>query len=255
MSYNCSYTRIYNIEKIIKIQSCWRQYKLRDLFINKYDIYFNKLISSYLKLPNNIDYYKLLTNKIENNICIYDKKIIKMLTNYQKILKITILSQKYNKEQLSNNIKKLLLITIINKTIIQLNNLFIDINDLESITKLYLEIYNSNIENKYDTLKIILKQHIHKTESILGKYNDLGYNLLETNVKSIENLTYLKMFNKYISNVTNSINVNNIYYILSKFMTAKELYNYIIVNKSLDINCLSQNNILTNIHTIMKNIY
>lgn len=245
----------YDIQKIRIIQSFWRQNLLKHSLINKQKNIFNYNVVKYLELPENINYYEIITSDIDNSICKYDKKIIKLIRSYQYLLIQVILSKKYDKKQLCNNIKKFILIIVINNTIKLLNNFFIDINDIETITSLYLNIYNSNIDHKYETLKNIINQHIKKTECILEKYNNLGYYILEPYIKKINNVTYLKLYNKYITNINSNINVNNIYELLSNFISCNDIYDLFSINKDINIENLKQNNIIYNIRMILNNIY
>jgi hypothetical protein len=251
--YSYAIKKQYNEISIIKIQSIYRKYILRRTLLKNNNKLFNIIVIKYLKLPNNINYYKLLTNSMTDDIYKYDKKILKLIIKYQKLIKYTLLHKKYDKNQISNNIKKYLLLYIINDTILQLNNFFIEANDLENITNIYIEIFNSKIDNKYDILKNILNKHVKKTEMILYKYNNLGYNLLEKNIKNINNETYLKIYDKYISKINNNIDINNIYTKLINFMTYKNTYEYLTVEKKIYLENLNSN-IINKIDIIMKNI-
>jgi len=251
--YSYSVKKQYNEIYVIKIQSIFRKYLLRKTLIEEDKKLFNIIFIIYFKLPNNINYYEILTKKIDDNIYKYDKKILKLILKYRNIIKHIILHKKYEKNQTSNNIKKYILLYIINDTILKLNNFFIEVNDLQNITNIYIELYNSNIDNKYEILKNILNNHIQKTEKILNKYDNIGYNLLKNSIKNINNKTYLTIYNKYISKINNNIDIDNIYSILIEFMTYKNTYEYFNIEKKINLKKLNCN-LLNQIKIIMDNI-
>jgi hypothetical protein len=257
--YNYVYNRkkSYNINKIKLIQMRWRKLKFIKACDSKDIILGNYILKKLLSLESNINYCKYLFFDVDRYICKYDSDLINILRIFQRNIIFSLKYLGFDRKLLKQNIEKYIFIILINKTIKELNKYYLKMDDINEITKQYLIIYNLDIENKCDLLKLILTNHISKVEKIINKYGILGCDKIQECIKQMNNKTYESIYNKFIcsKNITNKkINDKKYYNILNCFLTYGNIYEYLFYNDN-DINVIYDfKNLIDNMYYIVKNI-
>ena len=136
-SYNYSLSKRYT--NIIAIQIFWRKYKLSQILQKNINSNLGTIIlNNLLKINFNYNIIGILLKDTKKELCICNKKIEKYTNLYKLLIKTSIILKKYHIYQLKQNIYKLIFLNIVNQTIADIDRLYINIENLESLTNNYI---------------------------------------------------------------------------------------------------------------------
>jgi hypothetical protein len=255
-SYNYSLSKRYT--NIIAIQIFWRKYKLSQILQKNINSNLGTIIlNNLLKINFNYNIIGILLKDTKKELCICNKKIEKYTNLYKLLIKTSIILKKYHIYQLKQNIYKLIFLNIVNQTIADIDRLYINIENLESLTNNYISISNKKINNKFEILKNIINLHILKTEEILTEYNNFGHQLVYNYVKKINISTYYIIYNKFIQthNITNiNFDHKDFYNKLVNFFNNNNIFEFLFI-KSLNIKYNKLNNFNDRIYLLESIIH
>jgi len=257
--YNYVYkiSKSYDNNKIKLIQTKWRLIQLNRALINKNIILSNYYLKLIFRLETNANYSKYLFMDIDKFICKYDTELMILIRLYRNCILFSIRYLIFSKNMIKQNIEKYMFIIIVNKTIKEFNKFNIKMDELIDITKQYVTIYNSNIDNKYDILKHLLILHINKAEKLFNKYGILSCGVIKENIKDINSKTYENIYNNFICSkniIEMDFNYKKYYNILNCFFTYNNVYDYLFNNIKTINTSYNFKNLLDNMYYIVNNI-